>query len=74
MQTTQDKSRVNLYISKSLSDDAKKLGINMSQSLERTLRAEIARKWQEVNKSKIERYNQHVASNGLPFDDEDMAI
>ncbi|WP_133471308.1 type II toxin-antitoxin system CcdA family antitoxin [Paraglaciecola marina] len=74
MQTTQDKSRVNLYIAKSLSDDAKKLGINMSQSLERTLRAEIARKWQEVNKSKIERYNQHVASNGLPFDDEDMAI
>jgi post-segregation antitoxin (ccd killing protein) len=74
MQTTQDKSRVNLYISKSLSDDAKKLGINMSQTLERTLRADIAKKWQEVNKSKIERYNQYVASNGLPFDDEDMAI
>ncbi|WP_339724624.1 type II toxin-antitoxin system CcdA family antitoxin [uncultured Paraglaciecola sp.] len=74
MQATQDKSRVNLYISKSLSDDAKKLGINMSQTLERTLRADIAKKWQEVNKSKIERYNQHIADNGLPFDDEDMAI
>jgi post-segregation antitoxin (ccd killing protein) len=74
MQTTQDKSRVNLYISKSLSDDAKKLGINMSQTLERTLRADITKKWQEVNKGKIERYNQHIADNGLPFDDEDMVI
>lgn len=74
MQATQDKSRVNLYISKSLSDDAKKLGINMSQTLERTLRADIAKKWQEVNKTKIERYNQHIADNGLPFDDEDMAM
>jgi len=52
MQTMQDKSRVNLYISKSLSDDAKKLGINMSQTLEQTLRADIATKWKEVNKSK----------------------
>jgi post-segregation antitoxin (ccd killing protein) len=74
MQTTQDKSRVNLYISKSLSDEAKKLGINMSQTLERTLRADIAQKWEELNRSKIVRYNQHVASIGLPFDDEDMAI
>ena len=74
MQTTQHKSRVNLYISKSLSDDAKKLGINMSQTLERTLRADIAQKWEELNRSKIVRYNQHVASNGLPFDDEDMTI
>jgi post-segregation antitoxin (ccd killing protein) len=74
MQTSQDKSRVNLYISKSLSDDAKKLGINMSQTLERTLRADIAQKWEELNRSKIVRYNQHVASNSLPFDDEDMAI
>jgi post-segregation antitoxin (ccd killing protein) len=37
----------------------------MSQTL-----ADIAKKWQEVNKSKIEGYNQHVANNGLPFDDE----
>ena len=74
MQTSQDKSRVNLYISKSLSDDAKKLGINMSQTLERTLRADIAQKWEELNRSKTVRYNQHVTSNSLPFDDEDMAI
>ena len=69
MQTVQDKSRVNLYISKSLSDDAKRLGINMSQTLERTLRADIAKKWEEANKTKIERYNAHIASSGLPFDD-----
>lgn len=74
MQSTQDKSRVNLYISKSLSDDAKKLGINMSQTLERTLRVDIAKQWQEVNKTKIAHYNEHVASNGLPFDDDDLAV
>lgn len=70
----QDKSRVNLYILKSLSDDAKKFGINMSQTLERTLRADIAKKWKEVNKDKIEGYNQQVSNNGLPFDDDDMAM
>ena len=74
MQTVQDKSRVNLYISKSLSDDAKRLGINMSQTLERTLRADIAKKWEEANKTKIERYNDHIASSGLPFDDDDLAV
>jgi post-segregation antitoxin (ccd killing protein) len=46
----------------------------MSQTLERTLRADIAQKWEELNRSKIVRYNQHVTSNSLPFDDEDMAI
>jgi post-segregation antitoxin (ccd killing protein) len=74
MQVTQDKSRVNLYISKALSDDAKKFGINMSQTLERTLRADIAIKWQEQNQHKIEHYNKQVAVTGLPFDDEDLAV
>lgn len=74
MQAVKDKSRVNLYISKSLSEDAKRLGINMSQTLERTLRADIAEKWKEQNRSKIERYNSHVANNGLPFDDDDVAV
>ena len=68
------KSRVNLYVSKTLSEDAKKLGINMSQSLERALKLDIAEKWQEQNQSKIDKYNKHSASNGLPFDDDDLAI
>jgi post-segregation antitoxin (ccd killing protein) len=74
MQVTQDKSRVNLYISKTLSDDAKKFGINMSQTLERTLRADIAIKWQQKNQHKIEHYNKQVVMSGLPFDDEDLAV
>ncbi|MBU3001860.1 type II toxin-antitoxin system CcdA family antitoxin [Paraglaciecola arctica] len=54
IQTVQDKSRVNLSISRSLSDGANRLGVNKSPTLERTLRAEISQKWEEANKTKIE--------------------
>jgi post-segregation antitoxin (ccd killing protein) len=74
MGTIKEKSRVNLYVSKSLSDDAKRLGINMSQSLERALKSEIAQKWQQQNQSKIDIYNSHILSDGLPFDDDDLAV
>ena len=74
MGTVNEKSRVNLYVSKTLSEDAKKLGINMSQTLERALKASIAEKWQQHNQSKIDKYNNHIVSNGLPFDDDDLAI
>lgn len=57
IQTVQDKSRVNLSISRSLSDGANRLGVNKSSTLERTLRAEISKKWEEANKTKIERYH-----------------
>ena len=74
MGAVKEKSRVNLYVSKTLSEDAKKLGINMSQTLERALKADIAEKWQQQNQSKIDKYNNHIVSNGLPFDDDDLAI
>ena len=74
MGALKEKSRVNLYVSTKLSLDAKKLGINMSQTLERALKVDIAEKWQQQNQSKIDKYNNHVVSNGLPFDDDDLAI
>jgi post-segregation antitoxin (ccd killing protein) len=74
MGTAKEKSRVNLYVSKSLSEDAKRLGINMSKSLESALKIDIAKKWQQQNQSKIDIYNRHIASDNLPFDDDDLAV
>jgi post-segregation antitoxin (ccd killing protein) len=67
------KARVNLYISKSLSDDAKRLGINMSSLLESALKKDIAEKWQLQNQPKIDAYNQLIEGD-LPFDDDDLAL
>ena len=74
MAALKEKSRVNLYVSKTVSEDAKKLGINMSQSLERALKIEISERWQQQNQLKIDKYNKHIVSKGLPYDDDDLAI
>ena len=70
MGTTSEKVRVNVYVNKALTNDAKKLGINLSSSLEKALKTELAEKWKENNREKIARYNQFIASQGLPFDDD----
>lgn len=74
MGTTKEKVRVNVYIDKTVTEDAKRLGINLSNSLETALKAELETKWKERNKQKIEKYNQYISSNGLPFDDGDLCI
>ena len=74
MGTTSEKVRVNVYVDKALTNDAKKLGINLSSSLEKALKTELAEKWKENNREKIARYNQFVASKGLPFDDDDLCV
>lgn len=74
MGTTKEKVRVNVYLDKTVTEDAKRLGINLSNSLEIALKSEIETKWKEHNKQKIETYNKYIASNGLPFDDENLCI
>ncbi|MBT1451458.1 type II toxin-antitoxin system CcdA family antitoxin [Glaciecola sp. XM2] len=74
MGTAKEKVRVNVYLDKTLTNDAKRLGINLSNSLELALKSELAKKWKEKNREKIATYNQRVAAKGLPFDDEDMCI
>ena len=74
MGSAKDKVRVNVYLDKTLTNDAKRLGINLSNRLESALRAELAEKWKEKNKVKIGIYNQHIASEGLPFSDDDLCI
>lgn len=74
MGTAKEKVRVNVYLDKTATEDAKRLGINLSNSLEIALKSEIETKWKERNKQKIETYNKYIASDGLPFEDEDLCI
>ncbi|GAC27322.1 type II toxin-antitoxin system CcdA family antitoxin [Brumicola pallidula] len=74
MGTAKEKVRVNVYLDKTVTEDAKRLGINLSNSLEIALKSELETKWKERNKQKTETYNQYIASDGLPFDDCDLCI
>jgi post-segregation antitoxin (ccd killing protein) len=74
MGTINEKVRVNVYLDKALTNDAKKLGINLSHSLENALKQELVKRWQETNRDKINAYNQRLAAKGLPFDEDDLCI
>jgi len=62
------KSAVNLRIRSSLKNKAKKLGLNLSQTLETTLEREISRReqeaWVAANREAIEAYNQRIEKRG----------
>jgi antitoxin CcdA len=59
-----DKSPVNLRIRTSLKSRARDLGVNLSQTLERTLEQEISRREQEAwiteNSAAIRAYNERI--------------
>jgi antitoxin CcdA len=54
-------------------DEARELGINISQACERglveTLAEERARRWLEENREAIESSNEYVRKHGLPLAD-----
>ncbi len=62
------KSPVNLRIRTSLKKKAKDLGLNLSQTLEKSLEAEIRRleqlEWLEANHQAIEAYNRRIDDRG----------
>ena len=62
------KSPVNLRIRTSLKKKAKDLGVNLSQTLEKSLEAEIRRReqleWLEANRQAIEAYNRRIDDRG----------
>ncbi|MGF1611562.1 MAG: type II toxin-antitoxin system CcdA family antitoxin [Kiloniellales bacterium] len=63
------KKAVNLRISQDLAEEAKALGINLSQTFERHL-AELVREarrrqWLEANRDALESYNEHIARRGV---------
>ena len=67
------KRAVNLFVDTELLDEARRLRINISETLESRLRtivrSELERRWLEANKVAIEAYNLRVARDGLLADE-----
>jgi len=74
MRTGQSKKRaVNLFVDVELLDEARRMNVNISETLEQRLRglvrAEQERRWLEENQEAIAQYNRRVAEHGLLSDD-----
>ena len=74
MRAQQAKKRaVNLFVDSELLDEARRMNINISESLEQHLRSLIRagqeRRWLEENREAIAHYNRRVAEHGLLSDD-----
>lgn len=65
----QKKRAVNLFVDSELLDEAKRLNINVSETLERRLRslvrAEQEKRWLEENKEAFSSINAFIEKNGL---------
>jgi antitoxin CcdA len=65
----QKKRAVNLFVDSYLLDEAKRLGINVSETLERRLRsivrAEQERRWLEENRDAFASINSFIDRHGL---------
>jgi antitoxin CcdA len=65
------KKPTNVSLPADLVDEAKRLGINMSQACEAGLFAEVRNaqkeEWKRENREAIESWNKWVAENGLPL-------
>lgn len=63
------KKAANLSIRGDLLEEARALGINLSQTLEKALVVEVKKAkeaaWLEQNRAAIEAYNRHVTEHGL---------
>lgn len=62
----------NVTLPETLLQDARMLGINVSQACERGLAAEVVdrrrRQWLQENQDAMRAWNEHVAEHGLPLD------
>jgi antitoxin CcdA len=67
------KRAVNLFVDAELLDEARRMRINVSETLERRLRmivrGEQEKRWLEQNRAAIDAYNRRVAAHGLLADD-----
>jgi antitoxin CcdA len=67
------KRAVNLFVDSELLDEARRMRINMSDTLEQRLRTivrgELEKRWLEENRAAIEAYNRDVAEHGLLSDE-----
>ena len=69
---TPKKRAVNLFVDTELLDGARRLQINLSDTLEQRLRAivkaEMEKRWLQENRAAIEAYYRRVAQHGLLSD------
>ena len=69
--TDTQKRPVNLSINAHTLEQAKKLGINLSKTVDAFLREEVKRlywqKWNEENSQAIDHYNARIEREGLPL-------
>lgn len=67
------KRAVNLFVEIELLDEARRLSINLSDTLERRLRtlvkAEQEKRWLEENRDALAAYNARVSAHGLLSDE-----
>jgi antitoxin CcdA len=67
------KRAVNLFVDAELLDEARRMRINVSETLERRLRTivrtEQEKRWLAENRAAIDAYNVRVATQGLLADD-----
>jgi antitoxin CcdA len=65
------KKATNLSINSKVLEAARDLGMNVSQTVETLLAAEVKRvyweRWNEENKEAIAAYNSRIAKEGLPL-------
>ena len=65
------KRRTNVSLSETLVEDARELGINVSQACEEGLtaavKAEQGKRWKEENADSIRQYNEWIEKNGVPL-------
>lgn len=65
------KKATNLSLNSKVLETARELGLNVSQTVDGLLAAEVKRlyweRWNEENKEAVAAYNARIASEGLPL-------
>ncbi len=63
------KKATNVTLDQAMLEDAKALGINISQAAEAGVRAAVREAWIEENRESMEAWNKWVEENGLPLEE-----
>jgi len=66
------KKATNVSLNAELVEEAKKLGINVSDACQSGLAAEVKKArdvaWKAENRAAIESWNEYIRKNGMPYD------
>lgn len=72
-QFTAPRRPTNISLPSDMVDEAKRLGINVSQACETGLQEQVRKalgeEWKRENRQAIESWNKWIAGNGMPYDE-----